>query len=86
MLSTGDGIAIGCAILGGIVAILTIWSKWRSGNSKYVLEKACEANVTAMIRQIEGLTTIVTKGFEELRKNIRSVHERVDKIHNGKGS
>lgn len=86
MLSIGDGIAVGCAILG---AVLVVWrlasgrGNNPSGNSsKHVLQGACDANVQAMNRQLDGLSDLVTKGFEELRTSIRSVHERMDRAVN----
>ena len=85
MLSIGDGIAI----VGGLGAIITVWrlatrrTKDNPGsvpvNGKVVLQRACDTNVEAFNRQLDGLTKLCNDGFAEVRKSIRSVHERVDR-------
>lgn len=84
MLSIGDGIAVGCAVLGAVLVVWRLASARNtgnnpSGNSKYVLQRACDANVQAMNRQLDALSDLVTKGFDELRASIRGMHERMDR-------
>lgn len=94
MLSIGDGIAIGCAILATVIVVWKFLS--RSNNkhnpastghnptNKYVLQKVFDTGIEATNRQLETLNNLVTKGFEELRGSIRSVHGRIDDLYGSK--
>ena len=70
-MEIGTGIAIGCAILGGVAAVFKLL-----GTKKYLPE-----GVFSIYKEgIETHMKLLCRGIKEVKTGITKIHERIDKL------